>query len=435
MELVLTQNFNMKKVIYTVVNIIIYIILIGPVPRIVANYTNSEFVFWFLEIIMLYVCISTAYGSFHQIKRSTHALAFVFGEYIGSLSEGTSFVPGGFLKGSVQKYTKSDILLEKKLKVIKLKDKEEKYSYSIVGSDGIEKVVEYELMIDVTSSLFIKKPEKFFETSGLLELKEDDPKVKELSFFKTITMDLFSDIDTIAADYGYIRFRKKTDWTAEELVSVSRKIMEKDISLEPSKNTLLDTLEFYGLGVRKITTVTDFDPVTKQTLSDQLRADAERGPLMSRANNNKEAAEKAAEAEAYGIKKTKEADAYAEALKVCTVGAATTRAVAKSIDTYLKITDEYGNRYSLDAAKLQAALDNGSYSNENLNVIAGANGETVSGLLMSSGVAKGKDSFAILAALAEKYGFTDKLDGFFENLSKKSDAEKLAFLKETLTTK
>jgi len=365
--------------------------------------------------------------SFRTTKANVISLAFVLGKCVGVLEEGLGYVPFGFLNGSTQDYTTAELSFEELITVEKMKilsDEDVKKAPHTYTFDD-KTVLEYILNITLTGSFEVFNAYRFFKTTGLKEFKEVALTKKDHPFFKILMGDIESNFDTIAQKKGYSEFRKKTDWDISKIIDAGE--AEDTDSL-----SLTERLDKFGLRFKKVATNTKFDKETEKILTDQLRADAQRGPDVTRAENKRAADEIAAEAEAFRIKKTKEAEANAEAYKVKTVGDATTTAVEKSINTYINIEKDGG--YSLEASMQQASLDNNSYTNESINVLAGPGGKAISGLLTGAGL-PGKDHATVLAGLAEKFGFTDKLEEFFVKLEKKTDKEKKDFLRKALTTK
>jgi len=386
---------------------------------------NSETLAITASIILFIWSMILFKKSYYTTKASIISLMFVFGKCIGVLKEGLGYVPFGFLKGATQEYTTAEMSFEELITVEKMKtiekDKEKSNKYTFDKGN----ILEYLLRIELVGSFEIFNAYRFFKSTGLETFKDVELTKKQHPFFKILMGDIKSDFDIIAQDKGYSDFREITDWNIDTIMNHSGKNNGGTLSLA-------NRLDDFGLRFKKVATNTKFDEDTEKILTDQLRADAEQGPDLKRAKTKRKAAQIAAKAEAFRIKKIKKAEAKGEAYKVTTVGNATTAAVKKSINTYINIGKDGG--YSLDASMQQAALDNNSYTNESINVLAGPGGKAISGLLTGAGLPD-KDHVTVLAGLAKQFGLSDKLEDFFVKLEKKSNDEKKDFLIKALTTK
>lgn len=238
--------------------------------------TNGTSVYTFFWYALLGVSGLFFLWSFHKTKPDIWAVYFVFGDMVGILSSGGSYVPLGFFKGVVQEYTKSWINFTETINVVKLTS---------------AKAFKYKMEIKIEGALRIVDPMKFFLATGLKGFNRASFDREIDKFYSTVIADLSSNIDTIAADWGYAEFRKKTDWTLEDILRESKKITGE------SQDSLRQTFLDFGLGFDKISTYTKYDKEIEDVLVKQAMAEAQRIIDVYEAETKKLVKEKDAEAE------------------------------------------------------------------------------------------------------------------------------------------
>lgn len=271
-----------KKLTYLFIAALFHMLAPWFLTKIVGNLINgifsldSEGVYTFLKYIFYGISAFLVIISFHQTKPNEWNLWSFLGDMVGTLRDGTGYVPLGFLRGAVQTYTKSQINFTEVLHVIKLKN------------DG---KLDYEMEIKIEGAFYIVNPLNFFTTTGLKEFKKESFDRKRDKFYSTVIADLSSNIDTIAAQQGYAKFRKKTDWTLEEILEKSKEITEED------RDSLKETFLNYGLGFDKISTYTKYDAELEKILKGQSEAEAKRGIDMYKAETEKKVKKINAQAE------------------------------------------------------------------------------------------------------------------------------------------
>ncbi len=412
-----------KKIIYGLLSAGFFTILMIIIPWTLFNLSNGGFLFWFLSLPLWITGIMLFIKSWHETKRDVYALAFAFGDLVCILDEGMSYVPFGFLKNAVQEYTAADLNFSETINVIKLEKVEEENSnenddFFLEGLSAEEKSkVKYKMHTKFEGPLRIngkKGAVRFFEKTGLKEFLPKSKIIKkgEHAFYNNTISDLASDFDTISSNWGYARFRTKTDWTLEDIIKESGKIAGSGGS------SLKDNLDEYGLTIGKVATYTKFDSEIEEILTGSAKAKAER-PIK----------EYKAETERRVRIKQGEAEAEVEATKIERTTQATTKAYNDSVESMRKT---HNNNLSEEALAQKASQAANLVDNEHRYLFEGPGGSELSGLLVN---AKGTKNKQMLESLIANFGLTEQLEEFIEVLSGLTEEQQKDVLTHALKTK